>query len=66
MTQPRTPAKVPSDLPALAAAFLLVIGFTFSDDVVEFLLDVTGHPHSAGRAGWCSRSISCWCWAPRR
>ena len=49
MTQPRTPAKVPSDLPALAAAFLLVIGFTFSDDVVEFLLDVTGHPHFAGR-----------------
>lgn len=51
MTQPRSPAKVPSDLPALAAAFLLVIGFTFSDDVVEFLLDVTGHPHSAAR-GW--------------
>ena len=41
MTQPNAQAaKYPSDLPALLAAFLLVIGFTFSDDVVEFLLDV--------------------------
>lgn len=31
------------DLSALATAFLLVVGFTFSDDAVEFLLDVTGH-----------------------
>ena len=36
---------------ALAAAFMLVVGFTFSDDVVEFLLDVTGHPGSPAR-GW--------------
>ena len=35
----------------LAAAFMLVVGFTFSDDVVEFLLDVTGHSGSPAR-GW--------------
>jgi len=35
----------------LAAAFTLVVGFTFSDDVVEFLLDVTGHSDSPAR-GW--------------
>ncbi len=51
MGEPSQPAKYPSDLPALLAAFLLVVGFTFSDDVVEFILDVTGHPHFAGR-GW--------------
>ena len=49
---------MPSDLPALAAAFLLVIGFTFSDDVVEFLPDVTGHPHSRRPRLAGSRSIS--------
>lgn len=40
-----------SDLWSLAMAFLLVIGFTFSDDVVEFLLDVTGQSRlaAAGR-----------------
>ena len=31
-----------SDLTALAMAFLLVVGFTFSDDIVEFALDVSG------------------------
>lgn len=31
------------DIPALVAVFLLIIGFTHSDDFVEFLLDVTGH-----------------------
>ena len=36
-----------SDLSALAMAFLLVIGFTFSDDAVEFTLDVTGQSHLA-------------------
>ena len=36
---------------ALTAAFLLVVGFTFSDDVVEFLLDITGHSDSPPR-GW--------------
>jgi len=40
-----------SDVIALAAAFMLVVGFTFSDDVVEFLLDVTGHSDSPAR-GW--------------
>lgn len=39
---------MPSDLSALATAFLLVVGFTFSDDAVEFLLDVTGHSGMAG------------------
>ncbi len=34
--------RLPSDLSALAMAFLLVVGFTFSDDAVEFLLDITG------------------------
>lgn len=35
------------DLPALVAVFLLIVGFTFSDDVVEFVLDITGHAHLA-------------------
>lgn len=35
--------SLPSDLPALAAVFLLLVCFTFSDDIVEFLLDVTGY-----------------------
>lgn len=38
----------PVDLPALVAAFLLVVGFTFSDDIVEFVGDLTGHRHFAG------------------
>lgn len=50
MTQPSAPVKYPSDLPALLAAFLLVVGFTFSDDVVEFFLDVTGHSQAPSRA----------------
>lgn len=33
---------------ALAAVFAMVIGFTYSDDIVEFFLDVTG----AKIAGW--------------
>ncbi|MGI9162621.1 MAG: hypothetical protein ACR2JI_06830 [Mycobacterium sp.] len=33
---------------ALAAVFAMVIGFTYSDDVVEFFLDITG----AQLAGW--------------
>lgn len=37
------------DLPAFVAVFLLIVGFTFSDDVVEFLLDVTGNYRLAAR-----------------
>lgn len=40
-------ARLPSDLPALTTAFLLLVGFTFSDDIVEFALDVTGHSRFA-------------------
>ena len=32
-----------SSIPALVVVFLLIVGFTFSDDFVEFLLDVTGN-----------------------
>ena len=39
----RTPAELRKSIPALVVVFLLIVGFTFSDDVVEFLLDVTGH-----------------------
>lgn len=37
-----TPA-LRSSIPALVVVFLLIVGFTFSDDFVEFLLDVTGN-----------------------
>ena len=50
MTQqsgPRTTLELRRDLPALAAVFLLIVGFTFSDDAVEFALDVTGNGHLA-------------------
>lgn len=46
MTQVRArggSGSVRQDLPALVAVFLLIVGFTFSDDVVEFLLDMTGN-----------------------
>ena len=39
------------DLTALVAVALLVVGFTFSDDVVEFLCDLTGNSHAAN-APW--------------
>jgi len=39
------------DLTALLAVALLVVGFTFSDDVVEFLSDITGNSQSAN-APW--------------
>ncbi len=39
------------DLTALLAVALLVVGFTFSDDVVEFLCDITGNSQSAN-APW--------------
>ena len=35
------------DLTALVTVALLVVGFTFSDDVVEFLCDLTGNSQSA-------------------
>jgi len=38
-----------SDGSALAAVFLLVIGFTYSDDLVEFLCDIAGRPDFGGR-----------------
>ena len=45
--------NLPSDLPALSAVFLLLICFTFSDDIVEFLLDITGHSElSATNRQW--------------
>lgn len=37
------------DAAALIAAFMLVVGFTFSDDIVQFFLDMTGHGTSAAR-----------------
>lgn len=40
--------KSSSDLLALATAALLLVGFTFSDDIVEFLLDITGNSHIVG------------------
>ncbi|MFM9035612.1 MAG: hypothetical protein ACKOQ4_15255 [Mycobacterium sp.] len=43
----RRVGNLPSDLPALSAVFLLLVGFTFSDDIVEFLLDITGHSELA-------------------
>jgi hypothetical protein len=35
------------DLTALLAVALLVVGFTFSDDVIEFLCDITGKAYAA-------------------
>ena len=40
MTGDRVPAA--RDWPAITAVFALVIGFTYSDDLVEFLVDITG------------------------
>lgn len=45
----RAAVRRSSEAFALFAAFMLVVGFTFSDDIVEFLLDVTGRAHSAAR-----------------
>lgn len=53
MTKSKWRFRLPEDLPALAAAFLLVVGFTFSDDAVEFLLDLTGNSAlAAGDRQW--------------
>jgi len=38
-----SPAELRNGIPALVVVFLLIVGFTFSDDFVEFLLDITGH-----------------------
>lgn len=43
MPSRRTALELRRDLPALVAVVLLIVGFTFSDDAVEFVLDVTGH-----------------------
>ena len=61
MTQPATTAdrrQSRSDRSALAAVFLLVIGFTYSDDIVEFLCDITGHPDFGGRH-WLVFALDC-------
>lgn len=56
MTEPTAPGGVVTvrqDLPALAAVFLLIVGFTFSDDMVEFVLDMTGnHDLAATHRHW--------------
>ena len=60
MTRATTGEKVgrSSDTFALVAAFMLVVGFTFSDDMVEFLLDVTGNPYSSARP-WLVFLLDC-------
>jgi len=61
VTQPATTAdrrQGRSDGSALAAVFLLVIGFTYSDDIVEFLCDITGHPDFGGRH-WLVFALDC-------
>jgi hypothetical protein len=61
VTQPATTAdrrQGRSDRSALAAVFLLVIGFTYSDDIVEFLCDITGHPDFGGRE-WLVFALDC-------
>ena len=46
MSQPTENVTVGNslDLTALFAVALLVVGFTFSDDVVEFLCDIADYP----------------------
>jgi len=59
VTEPASDSATrPSDVPALVAAFLLIIGFTFSDDAVEFFLDVSGHPDFAAK-GWLVLALDC-------
>lgn len=41
----------PSDLVALMTVFMLIIGFTYSDDFVEFALDLAGLPFVAPGPG---------------
>lgn len=48
----------PADLPALTAAFLLVVVYTFSDDIVEFLCDVTGNSRYPG-GPWLVFALDC-------
>lgn len=47
-----------SDLAPLATVFALVIGFTFSDDIVEFALDLTGRRHPAA-GPWLVLVLDC-------
>lgn len=51
-------APRPSDAIALIVAFMLVVGFTFSDDIVEFLLDVSGNGYSPLRP-WLVFVLDC-------
>jgi len=53
-----SPAERSSDILPLLAAFMLTVGFTFSDDFVEFLIDVTGHPHFSAQA-WLVLTLDC-------
>jgi hypothetical protein len=43
---------------ALIAASMLVVGFTFSDDIVAFILDMTGNGNSAARP-WLVFALDC-------
>lgn len=47
-----------TDAIALIGAFMLVVGFTFSDDIVEFLLDVSGNGYSPARP-WLVFVLDC-------
>jgi len=59
VTEPaRDSTTRPSDVPALIVAFLLIIGFTFSDDAVDFFLDVTGQPDFAAKR-WLVLAVDC-------
>lgn len=51
-------AQHPADLPALATAVLLVVIFTFSDDIVEFFCDITGHAKYPGQP-WLVFAVDC-------
>ena len=55
----RTPAASrSSDLPAVAAVFVLVIAFTYSDDAVLFVCQMLGLPHSTPRP-WLVFALDC-------
>ncbi len=53
----------PSDLVALMTVFMLIIGFTYSDDIVEFLLQVRPGPGPVpglpGLGGWLVLGLDC-------
>lgn len=43
---------------ALSAALVLVVGFSYSDDIVEFALDMTAVPY-AGPGPWLVAALDC-------